>query len=86
MKHCYHIPARLHWQVEPTAEENARLHRTITDAIRRAVASVIDEAAEVVVTDFEIHRQPENYSRKAAIASNMDDSSYGCDGAGITPQ
>lgn len=51
MKRRYYIPARLHWRTEPTAEENARLQRVITDAIRRAVESSAGE--EIVVADFD---------------------------------
>jgi hypothetical protein len=55
MKRRYHIPARLHWQTEPTTEENARLHRAIMAAIRRAIESLTGGAPDIVVTDFNAH-------------------------------
>jgi hypothetical protein len=53
MRKRYHIPARLRWKTEPTTEENARLHRAITAAIRRSVEGLTGETPEIVVVDFE---------------------------------
>jgi len=61
MKKRYHLPAQIHWNTEPTADESARLQRVILSAIGRAVESAAGETPEIVVSDFEV---PESASER----------------------
>ncbi len=52
MKRRYHIPTRVKWNVEPNAEEIARLQGMAIAAIRRAVESLAGDAAEIVTDNL----------------------------------
>jgi hypothetical protein len=52
MKKQYHLPTQIIWNIEPNAEESIRLQQAVIVAIRRAVETHNQTAAEIVFTDL----------------------------------
>jgi hypothetical protein len=54
MKSRYVVPFRLQFPENLSADEGARLERTILEALRRGIAAAAGEMPEITVADLEL--------------------------------
>jgi hypothetical protein len=72
MKSRYYLPSRVQCPEELSADEKARLERTILEALRRGIAAAAGEMPEILVADPEIPQDAREFFSPSRYHADRD--------------